>query len=312
MLLKKSWSLGIALILIFIVTGCEEEAISLENVEIPEKSEGFFWEAEHNNKTIYFLGTVHIGSEDMYPMRDEIEEAMAETELLLSEYDESNETIQNEYEDIRMEYTYLPSGEQLSDYLSDDHMDLVRNIEEELNIPYYILNSFKPWRVQSLYESMILSNYDYSYEQGVEAYLYSQVLEHAEGMALEDLETNIQSVRDRDLDYQLYLLEEVLEASEEEVEEEIESTVVAWRTGKESLVDLSRAVGDEEQIPEIKETHIEELLFNRDRQMAEKIDEVVHSHEAETIMIAAGYAHFFGPDNMIVLLEDEGYEIERK
>lgn len=298
----------IALVLI----GCDEK-LTVDDVEIPEKSEAFFWEAEHNDKTIYFLGTVHAGHEDMYPMRDEIEDALNEVDLLLSEYNESNYEIQSEYEEIRRNYRYLPSGEQLSDYLNDENMDVVREIETNLNIPFFALNSMKPWAVEQMYEFLLLEGYsDYTYEDGVEGYIYNRVLDQAEGMALEDYETSLKAVRDRDMDYQIYFLEQTLNYSQEDIEEYLESVITAWRTGEESLTNTDRKVSEDAESKEIEETYIEEILFNRDILMAKKIDEVVHNHEADTIMVAAGFAHFFGPGNILELLEEKGYEIERR
>ncbi|GEN46210.1 TraB/GumN family protein [Alkalibacillus haloalkaliphilus] len=309
---KRLLKLTILSLIALILIGCDEE-LTVEDVEIPEKSEAFFWEAEHNDKTIYFLGTLHAGHEDMYPMRDEIENAMDETELLLSEYNESNDEIRLEYNEIRDSYTQLPSGHQLSDYLSDEQMDDVRKIESELNVPFYLLNAMKPWRIQSLYESYLLSVIsDYTSEQSVEEYLYDRMLDNSEGMPLEDLETNLQNVRDRDMVYQVYMLEQVLNKPYSEAETHVETEITAWRAGEESLVDTSREVSKDAESPGIEEIHIEEMFFNRDIQMAEKIDEVVHNHEEDTIMVAAGYLHFFGPDNILELLEEKGYEIERR
>ncbi|WP_017186676.1 TraB/GumN family protein [Alkalibacillus haloalkaliphilus] len=311
---KRLLKLTVLSFIAFVLIGCDEE-LTVDDVEIPEKSEAFFWEAEHNDKTIYFLGTVHAGHEEMYPMRDEIENAMDETELLLTEVDMSSAEAREELNEISRSYMYLPSGEKLEDYIPDEHMEEFKTLAEHPNMNYDVLNSLKPWAFLEFYSQQLIRETDYSFNNGVEYYLYDRMLDDTDLLPLEDYEVVIKNAHDQSMEYQEYLMEDALNMTEEGYFESIENSVVAWRTGEESLRGeelLTRESLEDSDHPELEEQYFEEMLFNRDEQMAERVDEIVHNHDADTIMVAPGFAHFFGPGNILELLEEKGYDIERK
>ncbi|GAA0460134.1 TraB/GumN family protein [Alkalibacillus silvisoli] len=297
---------------LIVVTGCQSDSLDVSDVDIPERSEGFFWEAEHHDKTIYFLGTVHVGVEEMYPLRDEIEMAMDEADLLLTEIDASDEQRSEEMVSIQEQYITLNEGERLEDYLDEKYIEEVEWIAENPGIEYEMLNVLQPWIVEELYNEMLIIESDYDFEYGVESYLYENVLENADSMALEDYEERLQAVRARDMNYQIYMLEETLEHTKEVFDEEIEKSVTAFRAGEEALINHERKISEESENPNIEETYLNEMLFNRDERMAERVDEVVQNHDADTLFVAAGALHFFGEGNIIELLEEKGYEIERR
>nr|WP_243864168.1 TraB/GumN family protein [Alkalibacillus almallahensis] len=295
--------------------GCQsEEAVEVDDVVVPEQSEGFFWETEHDGNQIYFLGTAHIGVEDMYPLSDEIESAMDHTDLLLTEIDNSSEENTQALMAAQRPHMRLPPGHKLDEHIDAEYHDELEDVAEYRGIDYGMLNQFQPWVVEDLYNELMIMESDYDYNLGVENYLYDNVLDdQTESMALENYGERLTSVRARDLDYQTYVLEQVFKQNEEmDSEEMLERSVTAFRAGEEELLDYERVVPEDVDNPEHEETYLNELLFKRDEKMADRIDEIVTERDGETIMVAVGLMHFFGEDNIRSLLEDKGYEIERR
>ncbi|MDQ0159730.1 TraB/GumN family protein [Alkalibacillus salilacus] len=306
------WSVIVAITLII---GCQsDEAVEVDDVEVPEQSEGFFWEAEHDGNQIYFLGTVHIGVEEMYPLRDEIEDAMDHTDLLLTEIDNSSEANRQALMAAQRPHMRLPAGQKLDEHIDAEYHDELEDVTEYPGVEYEMVNQFQPWVVEDLYNELMIMESDYDYNLGVENYLYGNVLDdRTDSIALENYEERLTSVRARDLDYQTYVLEQVFKQNEEvDSEEMLERSVTAFRAGEEELLDYERVVPKDVDNPEHEETYLNELLFKRDEKMADRIDEIVTERDNETIMVAVGSMHFFGEDNIRSLLEDKGYEIERR
>ncbi|WHI52652.1 TraB/GumN family protein [Microbulbifer sp. MLAF003] len=76
-------------------------------VNAAETDQGIFWKATKENQTIYLLGSIHLATEDFYPMRPQIERAYAESDAIAVEADilaaEGNMLLQQK---IMMESVY--------------------------------------------------------------------------------------------------------------------------------------------------------------------------------------------------------------
>ena len=53
------------------------------------------------------------------------------------------------------------------------------------------------------------------------------------------------------------------------------------------------------------------LLKNRNIIWVEKINQALNTEENNTIFVAGGVLHFLGSDNVIDMLEEEGFNIKR-
>ncbi|WP_027963929.1 TraB/GumN family protein [Halalkalibacillus halophilus] len=306
---KLLWS---SIMMVMILSACQSEPESIEDLEVPEESEGFFWEGEHNDKEVYILGTIHAGEEDMYPLRDEIEDAISDAEYLMTEIDMSDQSALMEMAEKQREYMYLEGGERLDDYLNEEQIDQVREVAQSNMLTFDMVNSFQPWMVEELFAQHILTESEYSYDHGVEEYLYDNVSDDTEIGELESYDDLIDQLYTRDMDSQLYTLEQNLSRSVDEQIEDLSDMLKAWRAGEEDFIGVSREVEEDAENPEIEEDYVNRLLFERDQGMADSIEDTIENHDASKILIAAGTAHFFGEDNVLELLEERGYDFERK
>src|SRR5699024_6306560 len=78
--MRKNLLLLTALVLVTILVACnsEEEAV---------KDGGFLWKVENGDTTIYLQGLIRVGSEDFYPLNEEIEQAYESSDVVLPEID---------------------------------------------------------------------------------------------------------------------------------------------------------------------------------------------------------------------------------
>ncbi|WP_027963931.1 TraB/GumN family protein [Halalkalibacillus halophilus] len=302
----------IPLLSLIVLGACQSEPESLEEVEVPEKSEGFFWEGEHNDKEVYILGTIHMGAEEMYPLRDVVEEVIASTDYLMTETYIDDPDLQEEINELRKENFYLEGDERLSDQLNEEELERLRHMVENNNLTFDMANSMQPWAVRDEYNLFLYKESDYSFNRGVEEYLYENIPEGTEIGSLEDPIEQIDILRSPDIEGMVYHLKKLLSTPIEEILEETNQSVKAWRAGEERFIDLSREIDMDSENAKAAEDYVNRMLFIRDENIADSIEDAIENHEAETILFAAGYAHFFGKDNVIDLLAERGYDFERK
>ncbi|HIW35105.1 MAG TPA: TraB/GumN family protein, partial [Candidatus Paenibacillus intestinavium] len=66
-------------------------ATDVETLEAQLASQGFLWKTVHNGNTVYLLGSIHVGDEALYPLRTEINEAFAASDVVVTEVDTKKE-----------------------------------------------------------------------------------------------------------------------------------------------------------------------------------------------------------------------------
>ncbi|WP_169513896.1 TraB/GumN family protein [Halalkalibacillus halophilus] len=299
--------------IVILLGACQNEQESIEDIEVPEKSEGFFWEGEHNDKEVYILGTIHAGKREMYPLRDEIEEVIANTDYLLKEIHITDSDVREELSQFERENMYLEDNEKLEDHLNEEELERVREIvEANNNLKFETANTFQPHMIYGLFEQFIANETDYSFNQGVEEYLYENIPEETEIGSLEDPIERKEILYNPDIEGQFYDLKQALSVPFEETINELNHAIDGWRAGEEEARDFSREVDEDAENAEFEEDYFNRWLILRDENIADSIEDAIENHDADTILIAAGTAHFFGRENVIDLLAERGYDFERK
>ncbi len=113
---------------------------------VAEYAPSIFYKAQKDNKTIYLLGSIHIGNESMYPLRDNIIKAMDSADSFVFECDTSNITDVAKARALM----YLPQGESLSSMLKADTMANLESLCNKINLNINAISNLKPWAVYSM------------------------------------------------------------------------------------------------------------------------------------------------------------------
>jgi uncharacterized protein YbaP (TraB family) len=96
------------------------------------------------------------------------------------------------------------------------------------------------------------------------------------------------------------------------VNEAIES-YIGYVSGDETLIPgIEREVSSGDGNEKYDQMYIDHMMVQRDKMMAERIMEIAENHQGKVFFVAIGSAHYFNEGNVLELLEDEGFEIERK
>ncbi|NMD37330.1 MAG: TraB/GumN family protein, partial [Christensenellaceae bacterium] len=113
---------------------------------VSENIPSLFYKAEKNGKTIFLLGSIHIGNESMYPLNDIIKNEMDSTDAFVFECNTNN------INDIAMAKAlmYLPKHKTLNEYLDTETLTNLNIFCEKSNIDINKFFNLKPWAIYSI------------------------------------------------------------------------------------------------------------------------------------------------------------------
>ncbi|MFE8701771.1 TraB/GumN family protein [Cytobacillus sp. FJAT-54145] len=276
-------------------------------VVAPENEGGFLWKAEHNGNTVYMLGSIHIGSEEFYPLNSKIENAYDASDYLAVEADILN-LDPDQLAETLVEKAVYTDGSTLEDHLSDE---MYLDLKEALGyygIAIEYVNMYEPWYVNMLLEGLKPMGLEYAPELGIDYHFLAKATnEDKEIIELEGMEFQLNMFDTFSKEIQLKLLESTLTV---EGTEGLKELMDAWNTSDDEAIESILLADNGDNSPEYQE-YMTEMLDNRNIGMADKIEQFLASDKKETYFVVVGAAHYFGDMSIIKLLEDKGYEVEK-
>ncbi len=271
-------------------------------VKADSLGESLFWRVSTENAKVYLLGSIHLANDDIYPFPLEIEEAFEESDYLAVEVDITN-IDQNEMVQLIQQYGRFDGEKTLREVIPDSTYEAVKDEFEQhgLNIRQY--EPMKPWVVALTLSQLQMAKFGYIPEYGVDLYFLSDARDEKEIIELETGAEQLRIFSDLDIELQILLLEDFL-YDLTMPRDRIHDLFDAYaRFDAEWIKDF--VFESVEKHPEL-ELLYEELLHERNRRMAEKIDSFLRGEG--TYFVVVGAAHLFGETGIPNLLWQKGYE----
>lgn len=132
----------------------------------------YMWYTSYGDAEMYILGSIHVLTEDFYPLPDVIEDLSYRADLLVLEADIREETAISE-EIVRLTFLhgFYRDGSRLEDYLSDDmHAALEINLIKN-NFSMTQVALMKPWLLAFTLQILEMDASGYKAEYGMELFL---------------------------------------------------------------------------------------------------------------------------------------------
>lgn len=111
-----------------------------------EGSVGILYRITGGKNSVVLLGSIHVGSEEMYPMGRHILDALEDADVLAFECD----TRSAEAQAVYAEMMRCDDGETLGDLVSGETFELVRQAAQKTGYRIDSLNALKPWAAMSM------------------------------------------------------------------------------------------------------------------------------------------------------------------
>lgn len=297
-------------------------------------SKGFLWEIKNGENTAYLLGSVHFANYDIYPFSNKILTAFAESDALCVEVDILNPA--DDVNSLYMKYGYYTDGTTLKDHVSEEVYQKTIAACTAIGLPEEAVALMKPWFIYLTLTSYVSNATTSTEDVGLaatlgidmkfilDAYLSGKPVKELEGAELQ-LQI-LDSFSDKLEEYLLVSTIDAIALLSQGVDANTDAflniALKYWHDGDvESFMrDIAPILAaseipvlsedDKEALALLKE-YREKLLTNRDKKMAEKIDDLLKAEGSNTYFIVVGTLHYISDYSVLDILKEMGYEINQ-
>ena len=275
-------------------------------------AKGVAWVVEDEDTKVYMLGSIHVGTPEMYPMHKKLTKAFEESDGLFVEANLLDPTGMDYY----IEKAMFNDGRTIKDVVSEDTYAKLQKVAEQLEMPIEELEMQKPWLLSNNFSSMMMDGaFGLTAEEmamhGVDmqflltAYLQQKPIYELEGInaQVDMFEALSPEAQEESLVAALDGILEPTEQSEEDVQL-MADWFTNWVKGDvekfaESLTEME---GDTSEFNQM-------LFGKRDAEMAAKLVGVLEEQKG-TFFVVVGAGHFLVDKNIRYHLEESGYEVK--
>ncbi len=277
-------TLSLTLCLLFSIAGLAQE-------------KSLLWKVSGNElkQPSYIYGTIHLICPQDYTMRDEIKSAFSSTEQVYLEVDFDDPQMMQKMMGLAM----LNNGKSVKDYLTDDEYALLDNtFKTKLGAGMDKLGAMKPLMLLSMGYMSILSCQPMAFETVFTNMAQEQ---NKEVLGLETIEFQMSLFDQIPFDEQYKMIADFVRQKDKAAKE---FTQLVYLYKDEDIYGLLNMMDESEwSMPEHKDL----LIFNRNKDWAEKFDTIANT---KSTFFAVGAGHLAGEKGFLNLLKEKGYKVE--
>ena len=263
----------------------------------------FGWKVNGRQTAIYLVGSVHMLSQDYYPLSAALEAAYKSSDLLVEEAD-LGEMLAPDAQMQFLTRSMLPADQSLDQLVSPATLALVNKHVESTGLPFEPLKRFKPWAIALTLMAMEWQKAGFDAELGLDKHFYD--LAQTDGKTVQGLETveyQISRFDGMTRDQQDRLLADTLKGFDTEMAN-VSKLADAWKAGDAPAVERV-VLQDLRQDPQM----YERLLVERNRNWLPKLEALLTGQRPALVVVGA--AHLVGPDGLLALLKAKGFMVQQ-
>jgi len=264
----------------------------------------FMWKATRQQGVVYLVGSVHMLTQDFYPLAPALESGFKDSDLLVEEVD-LNEMLAPNAQFALLAKGMLPAGQTLDKVVSPATMTLVNKRTGSLGMPASALQQFKPWFLAMTLIAVEWQKAGFDATLGLDKHFFDRA--QVDGKAVQGLETTDYQISRFDgmtMSQQDRFLAESLKDLDSE-KASVQTIATAWKAG--DLPTVERLV-----LQDVKDDPLmyQRLLVERNRTWLPKI-EALFARQGHAFVVV-GAAHLVGPDGLLAMLKAKGIRVEQQ
>ncbi|HKB09665.1 MAG TPA: TraB/GumN family protein [Vicinamibacterales bacterium] len=278
-------------------------AVALFVAATAAQARSFGWKVTGKTGVIYVVGSVHLLSNDFYPLPAPLEAAYKDADLLVEEVDMAELTDPTSQLAL-LGRAMLPSATPLEKVISADTYAMLVKRAAALGVPIEPFKLLKPWMAALTLVQVEWQQAGFDPQLGLDRHFYDQAT--ADGKTTQGLETaeyQISRLDGMTMEQQEHLLAESLKEAETE-KANMKKLVEAWRAGDSAAVEKI-VLADLKAEPVL----YQRLLVERNRNWLPKIEALFA--RPRHALVVVGAAHLVGPDGLLAALRAKGYTVEQ-
>lgn len=267
-------------------------------------TEGPFLKLTGRTGTAYLFGSVHFGTESIYPLSASVEAAFAGADRLAVEVNlrsiDSAGLV-----GWMAEHGVYNNGSGLNENVSAETWALLERRAGEYGIPVAAFSVQRAWLVAFTMTALALVEQGYREELGIDRHFLNQAAGRKPVIELESVEAQLSILSGLPPAVEEHFLNVTLKDLDRDQGNFME-LLQAWRRGDAAAIAV--------QTERLREGPYGEILFQRliearNVQMARRISALLEA--GGTTFVVVGAAHLVGPRGIAALLESRGYRLEK-
>jgi uncharacterized protein YbaP (TraB family) len=281
--------------------------VALLAAGLPVQTQGkhFLWKVEGaGGATAYLLGSLHVLSEDAYPLPAPIEKAFAESTTLVEEID-LDEMSDPTAMMAALAKAMLTDGKTLDQLIAPATYAEVKARAENAGLPMVALDRMKPWLVAVTLMGPTMQAAGFKAEFGVDRHFFDRAKARAQPRrALETIASQLDRFDSMPLPVQEALLKATIEDLDTQVSG-VKDMVRAWKAGDLAGVEKLTLTAFKES-PELYKS----LLVERNQNWVPHVEKCLADKAG--CFIVVGAAHLIGADGLPSLLTKRGLKVTQQ
>lgn len=272
-------------------------------------AKSILYKVTSKTSTVYLLGSIHLAKPELYPLKSAIEDAYANSDILVLELDPTSAESTRVFQGAMLTLGTYPHGKTLKTELSATTYELLEaHIDRVGGISLNAMQGTRPWVVVMQLSVMEMMRLGYSPEYGIDQHFLQKARrQHKKVLELETAAEQVELLSKNDKQYQDLMLRYTLE-SMHEMEPLLEKMFQSWISGDaeglSEVLDSSLVVD-----PRLDEVY-DALITKRNYKMTDKIVGYLKTDKNYFVVVGAG--HVVGPEGIVKLLRKNGFIVEQE
>jgi len=285
-------------------------AVAANGAENKDTGKCMMWEARSSAGTVYLLGSLHFGSDALYPLNPVVDDAYAKSDTLVLEMNMDMAT-QLEALALIQQAGMYKDGKTLSSDLSEGESTKLAAFLKERGMALAQFESMKPWLTMMMLTVREMTRLGYRPQLGLDMHFYEKA--SASGKPVVGLETAEEQVKTLSDAAASILTKELMEFVDEapKTKEIYGMFEAAWKSGDPAA--MNRALEEDiSKDPEVRDWY-DKLIDGRNVRLADRIAKLVS--EGKKCFVIVGSAHLVTDKSILKLLEAKGFtvtQVEKK
>ncbi|MEM7639831.1 MAG: TraB/GumN family protein [Pseudomonadota bacterium] len=263
------------------------------------------WTLSDDDTTIHMFGTVHLLRPELEWRSDTLDQAIAAADTIVFEVDMKSPEAQRAIATDFLQRGMFDDGRTLKDVLGDEDEAVISAAFDSIGVPIDAMNTFEPWMASVNLGVMKLVNDGYDPNSGVESVIEAEAVEA--GKSFGYLEQISQQTDAFDLLPEAEQISMLYETALllDESPQMLDLLVDEWADG--DIDGIANLVANPDGYG-FTDAAYQALLVTRNEAWVPQIEAMLD--EPGSVFIAVGAGHLAGPDSVVTMLRDKGYEIE--
>lgn len=278
----------------------------LSETKNKENARLYLWKATRGNTTLYLLGTMHFGTNRLYPLPEEMEDAFEKSKHLIVEarIDEIDQSKLNQ--GLKSLMLFSPP-DKLSNHLSSPTKSALQDYLKWAGESDNLYESWKPWFLASYVNASIMKREGLKAELGIDRHFLKKAKEQNKTVSqLESVESQLKLLGGFPMDVQ----EKMLRISLLQLKNSAASCKLieeCWRDGDaDSIATITcQEAEDDSDLKAVQR----KIYEDRNQSMTSKL--LLLLTVPGPHFVAIGAAHLAGPESVLEHLKEQGFTVEQ-